>query len=382
MIDTIRSCIRVKSELIPLIEAKLNNHQVFSNETGEILSQYTRLNLQGSWDSNISIMIRDQKWVIRKIDNKTKCIGKFKFKSYREIPLLEECDPYLLIEFSLPKVTIGVNFVNTTLCQDILMLQSFRRQLQKSFGVELPYIGVWELERIDVGNNYFLGSNSNVLYYFEILKMIEYPRRKRKAHHYQTGIFFPGSTTVFKMYSKWHDFKVHDFKRFANRDTEKAKMVHALTEGILRHEVSIKKRQLKNLGIITFDDFISKLEIDVFLNKEMVKIMNTAEMSRVMKRDKVVEIIMQMKKVKGKHATGEVLLAVWDSIVLKGKEYARKQHGKNKFYRAMAFFKKNDIPLTGDLQEREKKVAQIFELSSYRKVSPGMLENYLQIVNL
>ncbi len=385
LIDTIEVQIPIKKSDQPKFEKGLDSYLVLENGTGEVKSQFTRGSLKGSWDSRISVSICDRKWEsfeieqeACKIRHRLKYINKRKtttFKHKVKVPMMVECDPYLKINFSLPKATLGVNFVNTSIAQDAINLNVFRKNLQKHFAVNIPPASSWAVTRADIANVLFIGSEKRIVQYFLDIKMLEYPRRK--THNYKTGIYFPGQISTFKIYGKHEEFKKHDLKKFKGICRHTASKISKMTKGLLRCELELRKKGLIKYDIETIGDLF-KLDLQELLKKEMLRILNTTEAGVVMKRDNVIKIL-KNAEIEGSKVTFESAISVWDSIILHGKDHAKKVHGRNKYYRSMTIFKSLNIPLVGNIYENKVK-AKIYNLDEYRKVGDAFTEEYYKVV--
>lgn len=154
-------------------------------------------------------------------------------------------DNRLVVEGSVHKAISGQNIFggpdNLVECVRWLV-----NQLQSIMGVELPEVDEWQVVRVDVAYGFYLGGLDAVLEWFRDNTKAYYPSRKKREYH--GGLYFAGQTTTLKFYAKGLEFIKHDFKRLKKILEEEFLM--RLTEfayGILRVEVEVKNKKLKNM---------------------------------------------------------------------------------------------------------------------------------------
>lgn len=355
MIDTIRLEIRgIESENIPAIKRKLDSHLVLENETGAIRSEFTAGTLLGSWDSRISVQVRDYEFVALPPGPKPeKSIGRLSIvdeMQEKAMPQKVMAEPYLVVEFSLPKWSEGVNFLNSSFSKDLDRLACFREWLILKLDCEFPPLSEWLVKRIDIAYCFNMYSYHNILHYVKAIRNLDYTRRK-KPHFYQDSFFSAGSTTTLKGYAKETEFKKHDFRRIATAFQDKllARQVHDLTKGLFRFEVEFHKRKLDFFGVSTVADLLS-IEWEKEMKKEIYKLIKGGRSGKVFKFTEVLELL-RRADLKGKGVTVDSASAVWSTIVLEGDKYAKAQFGARKYYRAMTVFKELGISVLGLIKE-------------------------------
>ncbi|MEM4958887.1 MAG: phage/plasmid replication protein [Nanopusillaceae archaeon] len=355
MIDTIRLEIRGLSPAdIEAVKVKLDSHLVLENETGLVRSEFTAGSLRGSWDSRISVQVRDYEFVaLEQREQRIKAIGCLSVvdcMSGPSMPHKVEADPYLVIEFSLPKWAEGVNFINSSLDLDLSRLVQFREWLVLKFGFDLPPLAEWLVKRVDIAYCFDMRSYHNILHYVKACRNLDFTRRK-KPQFYQDSFFSSGSTTTLKAYAKETEFKKHDFKRIALRFQDKfiAKQVHELTKGLFRFEVEFKRRKLEQLQVFAIAD-LSSIDWEKEMKTEIYKLIKGGKSGKVFKFTEVLQML-RTADLKGKGITADSASAIWSAIVLEGDKYAKAQFGARKYYRAMNVFKDLDITVLGLIQE-------------------------------
>ena len=141
--------------------------------------------LLGSWDSRISVIPKDERYVIDK-------------KSGR--PVKERCEPFVEIEASVHKVFCGHNVYGgptdfKQVCRDFVAL------VEGLLETELPLADYWTVHRVDVALVYRL-PKSACKEFFDGMQVLSFPRRHRGSAKYAMAVYFPGKTTTIKFYHK------------------------------------------------------------------------------------------------------------------------------------------------------------------------------------
>ena len=73
--------------------------------------------------------------------------------------------------------------------------------VELTYGIELPDIEDWYLQRCDIAICYDLQNQNNVKSYINSLSRCNYPRRNAKFF-YDESIYLSGTTTTLKIYNK------------------------------------------------------------------------------------------------------------------------------------------------------------------------------------
>lgn len=391
MIDTIVVDIPLKPDQIPIAENKLSTSFKIENETGIVHHTMVSGMLSGSWDYNIRAMVKDTKYQYMK-DEETvfriykknlfgDTIGVHEIKNFVGRTIQIACDPYLRIEFSLPKWAYGVNFLTTSLGHDFLALTCFRSWLSSVLGFELPFFDKWTLRRLDLGYNLYGFNDFYLIQYIDLLSSLDYPKRGKPVK-YKTGLYWKGATTTTKLYIKSADFRKHDSKRLQkNNDKETIINIKNLTNGILRFETEFHKRKLNTLKIETIADMIVyDWEKEMIKEKELI--FGKAKIGKITRHKEVSEHLRHVDLTGYEISYGN-LMAIWTSIVVEGEKKTRQIFGKMKTWRAKRVFNDFEISLAGDLRirkiPRELNKMDIFHM---KPVSNNVFVEYSKIVKM
>lgn len=353
MIDTIRLEVKgITGPDMERIKSSLESHLVVDNQSGQVKSELTRGSLVGSWDSRISVQIRDFEWLVYESEAR-KNIGKLCIKDQhnsKKTPVQVKCDEFIVIEFSLPKWFEGVNFINSSISEDLRRLDSFKHWFDRTLNIKTPNLDEWTVKRLDVAFCYQLGNYNNIIRYLQAFRNLDFPRRK-KPQFYQDSFFCAGSTTTIKGYCKETEFKAHDYKRFYQYTNDRilSNAVMDLTKGLFRFEVEFKPRKLETLEVITVED-IEKIDWENEMKKEFYKLIKGGKTGKVFKYTEVLETLKEAE-IKGKGISVESCASIWSTIVLEGDKYAKKHYGKMKVSRALKVFDQLGISVLGLIKE-------------------------------
>ena len=175
--------------------------------TGAIQYEITTGELDGSWDSRISLRPMRQEW---------RC-------GTHGRPKLETSEPYVIVECSLSKAFNGQNVfggpcVFTDACARLVDL------LEELLSVELPPASGWLVRRVDVAESYRLRFPA-IQDFFSYIHTIQFPRR-RAMKFGDHAVYFPGSTTTVKLYHKGSEFAEHDHARVKRFFTQLRAQTH------------------------------------------------------------------------------------------------------------------------------------------------------------
>lgn len=172
----------------------------------------------------------------------------------------EECK--LWLELSVPKFWYGHNI---HLLYDFLAaLQVLKGLLDQLFGLKgkakLPDPAQWLLYRADLCYAWRFPTQVGAQQYLDSLKHLHYPRKTPTIH--PTSIVFLGATYSFKFYLKLPEFRVHDLKelRKAKASLEWISHLEALADGVLRCEVTLRRKWLVKNELTTVSDLLQPLK--------------------------------------------------------------------------------------------------------------------------
>lgn len=347
MIDTIRFEVLLDQLEIDIVSSKLDTICCIDNSTGEQKSSFCKGSLLGSWDSRISCMVRNSRYVSIEtekdlgfelvIGSANDCYGRTKvtkthtFKHTKKTTVSVSCPDYLVFEFSLSKWATGVNIGNCNLTEDAVRLSVFRLWLSAHFGFILPPIEEWVLLRVDMAYNYIVGDDDNVMELIKKFSTLHYQRRKQPVVYHES-FYVPGRITTLKIYSKNKEFRKHDKKRFRN-GSHLADTLEALASGILRFEIEFKKPKLDDLGIFDCNSLFS-VEWGLEMKKELKKVVHGAMTTKSYLINEVQEILAN-SNINGSGVSKEVVLSVWLTVAMQGKTAANKAFSRVKVSRAM-----------------------------------------------
>src|SRR5262245_8752828 len=162
--------------------------------TGEIEYQFTTGELEGSWDSRISIRPMREDWR----------------RGPSGLPQLCPSKPYVIVECSLAKVFNGQNIYGGPLDFHFACFR-LATYLEEILQIKLPPILEWIVRRVDVAETYRLPFCA-IQEFFSYIQTIQFPRRRGEKYGYHS-VYFPGSTTTVKLYHKGPEFAQHDHAR-------------------------------------------------------------------------------------------------------------------------------------------------------------------------
>ncbi|MCK5616651.1 hypothetical protein KAR91_83090 [Candidatus Pacearchaeota archaeon] len=342
MIDTIGFKIPIFPGSEQRISRELEIITTTDGSTGEELSKFCRGSLKGSWDSRISISIKDRQYQWQE-DEEHERGGR---------TLLMACDPYLYCEFSLQKFLFAVNCFSYSQPLAIDGIYLFSEYLQEKIGC-LPCVETWEITRLDISSVIKFIDNQTLDQYMDLLKRVEYPRRKYKSIVYQSSVMWVGAGQTFKLYSKQLEFKAHDSRRLNGffEDKGVSEFITDRLDGCLRSELTLRKQVLRKTGIKYFFDLFD-INMTDLMNRNLDRIGLKMENMRVWTSAEVRESLIN-NLLPGSGISPDAAFSIWVDMVVSGRATARRRAGDNKFYRATRIFKKLGINTITNLTETE-----------------------------
>lgn len=318
--------------MVRKIEQQSRKWQQVDCQSGEILYEITKGDLEGSWDSRISVKPMREDYVLNK-NNK---------------PELHPCPPYVVIECSAAKVMNGQNiYGNPVDFQDTC--QRLLDRIGDMLDVSFPPAARWCVRRVDWAEIYALPFTA-IQEFFEGIYTIQFPRRKASKYG-DHAVYFPGSTTTVKLYHKGLEFAKHDsyrMKRFftnwrlqnpltpPNKNQEwirrKIAGLQRLANNRLRVEVEIHADKLdadfghKPLVREVTDDYLMALH-----DREIKRLLREGnEAMQTVRNSKVV--LQRLTDFYGLVTAGR-LHGFWYQLATHGENECRKQYAKTVFYR-------------------------------------------------
>lgn len=334
MIDTVCFLTPIIPQFyIEKIKLKIKLYQCIDCDSGEMVYSFSTGQIKGSFDSSINIKINT--------DNTIK------------------------ITCSIHKVILGNNIAYGS-DNLILLANCLKKIIYKTLDVKLPDVIQWELLRVDYTLTFNLGNQRNVESYINSLRMTaSYARRETDGKDNQ-GVWLNGATTVIKFYNKQREFIKHDYKKIEKiAGREAAERLIDLSEGLLRVEVSIFSRKIKQLfpktkyrknlykqyknlikkyGIkseyvqafdkvlktnkVTLKDFkIDKIK--KLWESEVLKVIKDNDNKVLINKDDLVLEILN-KEFKTRKANG--LYSFWTLLSTRGENYVKQLYKKQTFY--------------------------------------------------
>jgi len=275
LIDTVCFLTPILPSLyVEKIKRNLKIYSCVDCSTGEILYNFSTGIVKGSYDSSINLKIN--------ADNSIK------------------------ITCSIHKVLLGYNIAYGS-DNLVLLANCLKKILYDALDVKLPDVMLWELLQVDYTLTYNLHTQDNVEHYINSLKNAEYARRNAK-HYNNNGLQVPGATTVIKFYNKQKEFVEHDYIKIKKAVGQGvADNLLTLANGLLRIEVSIRSRKLKQIFTNTV---FRKEQYRIFKNA-----VNAFGMQSVQAQNAT--SLLDKNKVTLKDFRIEKIIKVWESEVLK-----------------------------------------------------------------
>lgn len=334
-LDTVRlKTPSMPRSIVDKIKAQGESYCRLRNDTGELVWEVTRTNLQGSFDSRIMVkpMYED-------------CT-----RSKNGKPEWHPSPPYLVIECSIAKAFHGHNVYG-----GIENLQEaaerLRDLLQGLLGIPLPHTRSWTVQRVDWAENFQLPYQA-VQEFFEGIYHVAFPRRKMQKYSNE-AVFIPGTTTTIKLYHKGPEFEKHDRKRLyvvlrdlhqqnrpKNAPTDwahlqasrKVAALQRLANNRLRAEVEIHAEKLDY-------DFGHKPKVHE-VSRDYLQEVFDKEISRLLREGREgVQTVRTSLAVRDRLDTryslelAGLLHGFWLNLATHGEEDTRKRHPRATFYR-------------------------------------------------
>lgn len=322
MIDTVRLRSPYVSEASAfLVEQRLIKRMAIQVATGHLLWDLSSESLKGSYDSRVSVQVNRKEYVTYHSPTDPKA---------KPQTVLQECQPYLVVEASVHKALIGHNVTGGPLTFQPA-IHWFLDHLTKLLDAPLPPAAAWIVERVDVAECYKLSYDA-IVDYITTLNAARYPRRKVQRYASQS-IFAPGTTTAVKIYHKGPEYKSHDRKRVEDtmgRDISAS--LQGLANGIMRVETSIKSKKLRS-------DLNEKPLVCQVTDEYLMRVHDT-EVTRLLKEGEAeMETVRQAIEVQRRlyecynTAKASTLFGIWTQFATVGEDEVRRNLPRRTFYR-------------------------------------------------
>lgn len=340
MIDTVRvETPYLNEEQANLVKAKLRMYQGVELKNGmELYCKYNnRIPVDNTYHYSVYVSLVDERWV-----------SNFLPSAGKNVPMLEKCEPYIIMEFSVSKYLFGHNvFGGTDDKEDIgLCVEDVLQNLGiNKAGEKLNiYSDDCILTRIDIAYCYKL---NDAKAYMARMNKAYYPRRVELTNErYKNGdLYFAGSTTTVKFYNKYDEYKKHDYKKTKNDD------ILNFAYNILRIEVEVKKKKLtdmfyKNLKLKDLDmNKIIKL-----YDKEVSKIYNGIDFnSKVIKHDNVYDYLHTRYSASLAGSIYTTYMLCVQQSKMDAKRKLKNEGRERTYYRHMKYLRECNISINNDV---------------------------------
>jgi II/X family phage/plasmid replication protein len=350
MIDTIAiDSPEVGIDSIEKIEQFLEKYTGVDMQTGEVLYQFTRGKLKGSYDSSVSVKILREKLVqvfdgvksgkieaiyFTDTDGQKKKMGYEINKSETKMKMVKQsCEPYLSVECSIHKLLLGHNVYGGPI--DVgLIVKFIVNLLKEKFDVDLPEPRGWRIRRIDVAEVYNMGSFEGVQEYIRGLNHCSYPRKKVIPYQCES-IYVPGRITTLKLYHKGPEFHQHDRKRLLKfMKAEKVEQLQNIANKILRVEMEIKAQRLRELNCGELPTF-ENIEVEYLqnrLNKEVFNLLHEKQEPDRIEIYRTTDAVLNRLNEIFPVRKARTLYNTWIKLASLGEQDTKKIMCKNTFY--------------------------------------------------
>lgn len=248
MIDTVRFQIPLPKDQLYLLSRQLRSLRLEDLADGTVEFERWNRNIEvGSFDHHINIYI----------------------------PHLD--DGIFVVEFSLPKVFLGdnIHLIDPDNLENKLSL--LQLYIKEAFGVTLPDIKLWKLQRLDICYNFQFEDDEKAMEVLNIIKQLKV--RRRKPNTYKDSVSWVTKNSNYKFYLKYPEYCKHDLKRIFDRDPERSFSLAQEAKGILRFEVTMRRRELERLRKVRIECFYSREEVVKMLSSKLENIIPLSTMN-------------------------------------------------------------------------------------------------------
>ena len=314
--------------------------QAIEISTGDIQYQMTTGSLDGTYDSRISIKVQDGRVLDMDI------IHQIGIDGYERIVSVNSKMEYeIIVECSLHKALIGHNVYGGTddLIPGVAYLHDLLEDLLK-FKFPFKYTE-WRLMRIDLAEVYSMLSREVCFEWFKAVNNCEFPRRSVIRDGYN-GFFSYGTMLGIKGYHKGTEFKKYDKKRLKSCNYEGIAELEKIAENIIRIEVEIKGRKLKEL----YGDYpyICDVNIDMLYriyDMEVYRLLKEGKSDLNLVR-KISDVRQRLYEMYSPELAGK-LLGMWYDLTVSGENVVKNSNKRPTYYRNLKFLKEANISWHG-----------------------------------
>lgn len=317
MIDTIKIYTEIDKTIYNNIKSMSVVKNSIDNNRNVLLYEIINDHLDGSYDSRLSVRVG--------------CGSKYSFS---------RLGYFIEIEGSYHKIVNGYNSHNGY-CDLEFICQNLIQMVELAYGLELPHLYKWFLQRCDIAICYDLENQENVKSYINSLSRCQYPRRNAKFY-YDESLYLSGTTTTLKIYNKMLEFKKHDLKKFVSKEFDLKNYLNII-QGFIRFECEIKKKTLtkiykeKHIKILN----VTYKDLKNVWSEEFMKLLKLVEnnLKIVRGREEVKERLNKIYK----PSKASRLYNFYCAIQLNGLIDTKENTSKSVFYRNIEDLKKSNI---------------------------------------
>jgi len=170
--------------------------------------------------------------------------GKFGYK-LRFYAVTDPSYHYIILEFSVPKYVYGTNVFLFYPIDLGKVLNDIRDKMIEYFKIDILPIKQWIIQRIDLSYAFKFPTQEEVCEVLDIIKSYIYPRKKQVI--YPEGVQYKGSSYDVSFYLKHIEFMDKEYKKLVRHHPQEAEYLKAYSQGILRFEVSLNKKKIKDM---------------------------------------------------------------------------------------------------------------------------------------
>ena len=319
MIDTVKIYTMINKNIYNKIYHSSIIKSSYKLDTGEIFYEIVNDHLSGSYDNRLSVRVGTG--------------IKYHFVD----------NYYLEIEGSYHKMMKGFNAYDGYYSLYEIS-KFFIEAVESTYGVSLPSIKHWFLQRIDIALCYDLNNNDSVRKYINNLKLCNYSRRNIK-HYQDESIYCTGTTTTLKIYNKLIEFKKHDIKKFYDSSFDLINFMKKI-DGFIRFECEIKKKKLENLYNAKYIRIINVRydELKNIWSEEFMKLLKLFESDLyiVRKKDDIKNRLYSLYT----NRQANLLYNFYICLMADGENEVKKRFAKVTYYRYMKLLKEAGIDLS------------------------------------
>lgn len=314
-VDTIKLKAYITPELASEIQNSCVRRMAIDCSTGDLQYMITTGQLEGTYDSRISI----------RLDRDIEC--------------------FITVECSIHKIILGHNVYGGS--EDLQAMVSYLHgKLQELLSVDFPYMpSEWMLMRIDLAEIYDLNSFEAVQDWIKGLNSCQFPRRvvQRYGSH---GIAAYGRVTGLKIYHKGPDFWAHDRKRLKDCNFDVDELQERANK-ILRVEVEIKGRKLKDMNGQRYPLIgqVSMEELAGVYDREVKRFLKEGESDMNLVRN-TVDVRTRLFQLHSESLASS-LLATWYQLTTVGEETVKEKMKKSKYYNHIKYLKQAGVSWHG-----------------------------------